>query len=124
MRSSPEQILHLVHPRPISWKSLITPIAEELKVTLVPYMEWLTALETVAERDSEAARENPVLRLLDFFRSSSPSKIMTPLALYQLETKNAVGASQTLASMPEIGEADIKRWLAAWQASGFLPASA
>ena len=87
-------------------------------------MEWLAALETVAERNAEAARENPVLRLLDFFRSSAPTKTKTPLALYQLETKNAVGASETLANMPEIGEVDIKRWLAAWRASGFLPESA
>ena len=56
MRSSADPILHLVHPRPIPWKSLITPIAQELKATLVPYVEWLTALEIVAERNAEAAR--------------------------------------------------------------------
>ena len=123
MRSSADPILHLVHPRPIPWKSLITPIAQELKATLVPYVEWLTALEIVAERNAETARENPALRLLDFFRSSAPAKTRTPLGLYQLETKKAVGASETLASMPELGEADVKRWVTAWRASGFLSAS-
>ena len=115
MRSSADPILHLVHPRPIPWKSLITPIAQELKATIVPYVEWLTALEIVAERNAEAARENPALRLLDFFRSSAPAKTRTPLGLYQLETKKAVDASETLASMPELGEADVKRWVTAWR---------
>ncbi|TBU32715.1 acetyl-CoA synthetase-like protein [Dichomitus squalens] len=124
MRSSPEPILHLVHPRPIPWRSLITPIAQELQATLVPYVEWLAALEAAAERNAEAAREHPALRLLDFFRSSASANTKTPLGLYQLDTKKAVGASETLASMPELGEADIKRWIAAWRASGFLPASA
>ena len=121
MRSSPEPILHLVHPRPVSLKSLFAPIAEELGVTLVPYGEWLSALEAVAESDPEAARENPAVRLLAYFRATAPTNTKTSRGLYQLDTAKAVAASETLANMPELGEADAKRWVAAWRASGFLP---
>ncbi|KAI1786493.1 acetyl-CoA synthetase-like protein [Ganoderma leucocontextum] len=123
MRSSPESILHLVHPRPISWHDLIAPIAQELEVPLVPYATWLAALESSAEGSLDAARENPALRLLDFFRSSAEGNEKPPLGLWRLATKKAVEASETLARMPQLEEADVRRWVAAWRTSGFLNAS-
>ncbi|KAM5532280.1 hypothetical protein V8D89_014038 [Ganoderma adspersum] len=122
MRSSPESILHLVHPHPVSWHDLITPIARELGVPLVPYTTWLPALERSAEGSEDAARENPALRLLDFFRSFAKGNEKPPLGLWQLATKQAVDASETLARMPQLEETDVKRWVAAWRTSGFLGA--
>ncbi|EJF55750.1 acetyl-CoA synthetase-like protein [Dichomitus squalens LYAD-421 SS1] len=123
MRSSPEPILHLVHPRPVSLKSLLAPIAKELKATFVSYADWLDALEAIAERNPEAAQQNPAVRLLSYFRATAPTNSRTSLGLYQLSTVKAVAASETLANMPELGEADAIRWVAAWRASGFLPLS-
>ncbi len=126
MRSSPEPILHLVHPHPALWHDLIAPIAQELGVPLVPYPTWLAALERSNAEGSEgdAARENPALRLLDFFRSFAQGSEKPPLGLCRLATEKAVDASETLASMPPLGEADIKRWVSAWRTSGFLSSSA
>nr|VWP00550.1 N/A [Ganoderma boninense] len=124
MRSSPAPILHLVHPHPVSWHDLITPIAEELGVQLVPYATWLAALERSAEgSEGDAARENPALRLLDFFRSFAQGNEKPPLGLWQLATSKAVDVSETLANMPQLGEADVRRWVAGWRKSGFLNAS-
>ncbi|PIL37207.1 hypothetical protein GSI_00900 [Ganoderma sinense ZZ0214-1] len=126
MRSSPESILHLVHPRPIPWHDLITPMAQELGVPLAPYTTWLAALESsgsVEGSEGDATRENPALRLLDFFRSFALGNEKPPLGLWQLATSKAVNASETLANMPQIGEADVRRWVAAWRKSGFLNAS-
>lgn len=126
MRSSSESILHLVHPRPVHWHDVINPIAEELRVPLVSYAAWLAALESSGQgSEGDAVRENPALRLLDFFRSFAQSSEKPPLGLWRLATKKAVDASETLAKMPQLEEADVRRWVAAWRASGFLgtPAS-
>ena len=123
MRSSPKSILHLVHPHPVSWHDLVAPVAQELGVPLVPYTTWLAALEGSAEGKEDAARENPALRLLDFFRSFAQRNEKPLLGLWQLETKQAVEASETLARMPQLEEVDVRRWVAAWRTSGFLNAS-
>ena len=120
MRSSPEPILHLVHPRPIAWRMLIVPIAKELGVPLVPYSNWLAVLEKTAEQGPDAAQDNPALRLLDFFRASARGDGKPPLGLWRLATDKALGASETLANMPALGEEDARRWVAAWRQSGFL----
>jgi len=42
-------VVHLVHPRAVSWHSLAAPIAQKLSVSLVPYNDWLTHSEGVAQ---------------------------------------------------------------------------
>ncbi|RPD67101.1 acetyl-CoA synthetase-like protein [Lentinus tigrinus ALCF2SS1-7] len=127
MRDSPAPILHLVHPRPVSWHALIAPIAAELEVPLVPYATWLTALdksagESSGEHDVDAMRDNPALRLLDFFRSRGEAREgREPLGMPHLATEKARSVSETLTNMSEVSETDAKRWIGAWRASGFLP---
>ena len=118
MRDSPAQILHLVHSRPVPWHKLIAPIAEELKVPLVPYADWLSALvKNGSAEDVELMRENPALQLVDFFRSRGDGEM---LGEARLSTDKARSVSEAFANMPELGEADARRWVAAWRASGFL----
>ncbi|KAI0719494.1 acetyl-CoA synthetase-like protein [Cerioporus squamosus] len=118
MRNSPAPILHLVHPRPVAWHILVAAIAEELGVPLVPYASWLAALEKSAgevsgERDVDAMRDNPALRLLDFFCNRAGAREgREPLGMPLLSTEKARSVSD---------EADARRWVAAWRASGFLP---
>ncbi|PIL27263.1 hypothetical protein GSI_10408 [Ganoderma sinense ZZ0214-1] len=126
MRNSSEPILHLVHPRAVPWRSIITPIAAELGVPLVTYDEWLAALVRTAGAEGsfqavEAMRKNPALRLLDFFRAGRHVKEgFEPLGLPHLSTEKARSASETLAAMSAIGEAEAKAWVAAWRSVGFL----
>ncbi|KAI0750819.1 acetyl-CoA synthetase-like protein [Daedaleopsis nitida] len=128
MRDPPVQILHLVHSRPVAWNDLIAPIADELGVPLVAYDAWLAALEKdgsnkEGEGNIEAMRVNPALQLLDFFRSRAGTpEGREPLGMACLSTGKARSVSETLANMPELGEADARRWVAAWRASGFLDA--
>ena len=129
MRNSPAPILHLVHPRPVPWHTLVAPIAEEFGVPLVPYATWLAALEKCAgessgERDVDAMRGNPALRLLDFFRNRIEERDgREPLGMPYLATDKARNVSETLAKMSEIGEAEARQWIKAWRASGYLPTS-
>ncbi|KAI0746343.1 acetyl-CoA synthetase-like protein [Daedaleopsis nitida] len=129
MRRASATVLHLVHPHAATWHELIAPIAQDLRVPLVPYAEWLEALERSASEEGsademEAMRANPALRLLDFFRAQSSvngKEAMGPGGV-QLSTEKAVRASETLANLPKLGPEDSRRWLAAWRASGFMQA--
>ncbi|KAI1792211.1 acetyl-CoA synthetase-like protein [Ganoderma leucocontextum] len=122
MRKSSARTLHLVHPRPVAWKAIIAPIAQELDVPLVPYSEWLAALERGAAEGStdevDAMRVNPALRLLDFFRAQGAARSETGGSYQAVRL-----ASEELARMPELKAEDAERWVAAWRASGFLPAA-
>nr|VWP02499.1 M protein type 1 [Ganoderma boninense] len=126
MRNSSEPILHLVHPHAVPWRSIITPIAAELGVPLVTYNEWLAALVRTAGAEGssqavEAMQKNPALRLLDFFREGKHVKEgHEPLGLPHLSPEKAKSASETLATMPAISEAEVKAWVAAWRSVGFL----
>ncbi len=133
MRNSTSPILHLVHPRPVSWHTLIAPIAEELRVSLVSYSTWFAALERSAaapegsaadaEFDVDAMRANPALRLLEFFRAQTFSPEKEPLGAVRLSTENAERASDELARLPELREEMSMSWVKAWRKSGFLPAA-
>ncbi|RPD56588.1 acetyl-CoA synthetase-like protein [Lentinus tigrinus ALCF2SS1-7] len=129
MRNSTSPILHLVHPRPVSWHALITPIAEELRVPLVPYSTWLSALERsaadgfAANAEVDAMRQNPALRLLEFFRGQTVSAEKEAMGDVRLSTENAERASPELARLPRLGGDVSVSWVKAWRKSGFLPAA-
>ena len=45
-------LVNVVHPRPITWRNVMSDINANLKrqLKLVPFNEWLTALETIAAK--------------------------------------------------------------------------
>lgn len=137
MRNSPEPILHLVHPHSVPWSTIIRAFAHELHLPLVPYPEWLSTLqaksqlpndkpaseqEDEGEMDLEALRTNPALRLLSFFRSADMRPGLEAIGLARLEVRKALEASSTLEGIAQVGEENVRMWVAAWRASGFLPA--
>lgn len=100
----------------------MAPIAKSLGVPVVPYAEWLAKLEKTLA--AEAARENPALRLIGFYRAAgrgdNPDREAFSNA--RLEKKQAVKASETLGdpSLPVLGKADTDRWLGYWRRIGVL----
>ena len=130
MRHSRAPLLHLVHPRPVPWHTLIAPIAAELGVPLVSYENWFTALEnsisTDATNEVEAMRLNPALRLLPFYRSQQEAMAQDrarerePMGLVRLSTEKATAVSGALARMRPLDEERAKGWFAAWRRAGFL----
>ncbi|KAM5540045.1 hypothetical protein V8D89_006185 [Ganoderma adspersum] len=126
MRNSPSLVLHLSHPRPVPWRSLMVPIAEELGVPLVPFSDWLTSLEkgdsdTPDVRRLESTRNNPALGLLSLFRSWASTSNPGPVSAMRLSTKKAEGASETLAGLPALDAGVAREWVAGWRRAGFLP---
>ncbi|KAI0370654.1 acetyl-CoA synthetase-like protein [Pilatotrama ljubarskyi] len=124
MRRSTEPFVHLVHPHPVPWHHIITPIAEELGVPLVSFGEWFSALEkSVSEGDAnevELMKANPALRLLSFYKELKTSPEREPLGMVYLSTEKSVRVSETLAHLPQLDAARAKAWVAAWKQSGFL----
>ncbi|KAI0749979.1 male sterility protein-domain-containing protein [Daedaleopsis nitida] len=129
MRTSPEVILHLVHPRPPRLRTLFASVGEELGMPLVPYDEWVGALSRSARSMAaelsraeyiQAIRRNPSLILLGFFctRHFLTGNEMTHFI--GLSTDKACAASVTLEHLPDLDEDITTRWLAAWRAAGFL----
>ena len=87
---------------------------------LVPYADWLSALESSVEQGSaqevEAMRLNPALRLLPFYKAQSTA--MTPdreaMGLVFISTDKTVQVSE---SLPRLDEERANMRLAAWKTS-------
>lgn len=126
--------VHLIHPKPVPWSRLASIIADELNVPLVPFEQWLHALETLAisKADSlqddrasvELLRDFPALRLLSTYRvmAAEMSKKGDALGFPKLDATNALKFSPTLRSeaVLALGERDVKTWLEYWRRSRFL----
>ncbi|CCM06250.1 uncharacterized protein FIBRA_08499 [Fibroporia radiculosa] len=127
MRDSPHPVLHLAHPHPVTWNSLIAPIADTLGVPLVSYGEWLAALGNSftpgTSSEVEMLRKNPALRLLTFFRGCKVDGGKEPLGATRLATTKAVQVAPALL-VPETDVQTVQTWIAAWRKSGFLPLDA
>ncbi|KAI1789126.1 acetyl-CoA synthetase-like protein [Ganoderma leucocontextum] len=126
MRYSPEPILHLVHPRPVAWNAIISPIARALDVPLVPYKAWLSTLEQStgegATGQVELMKANPALRILAFFKAQGEATAPNreAMGLAYLSTKKAMEVSQSLAELAPLCGDRPKMWLEAWKTSGFI----
>jgi hypothetical protein len=121
--------LHIVHPRGVPFNALIASVASSFSVPLVPYPEWLSRLseEHKAQSYSDANLEkaqagNPALRLFGFFQSARNGPEWEPIGVARLDTTRAVRVSRALAEGTRpLGEKNVRKWLGAWRASGFLP---
>ena len=126
MRHSPDPILHLVHPRPAPWSTLISAIANDLGVPLVEYKKWLSALEnhvpSGSSNEVEAMAANPALHLLSFFKAQEAaiSSETEPMGLVKLSTEKSTQVSVALANLPELDAERAAGWVAAWKKAGFL----
>jgi hypothetical protein len=125
MRNSSYAVLHLVHPRPVSWASLITPIAKNIGVPLVSFPEWLDAFnistDDISTSEVERMHHNPALKLTEFFRHADLDKDKEPLGVARLDTEYACKVSRTMnVTMNRLDEKDAITWVDAWRQSGFI----
>jgi hypothetical protein len=133
MRRSSAQIVHLAHPRPVSWSAVFETLSITLDIPLVSYTEWLARLEksgqalatASVEAEAKAIGNNPALLLIDFFRGASmdvdPSKEAMGQCILSLD--QAKKASRTLRdeNLRQLGVEDVNQWLGYWKSAGSLP---
>lgn len=142
-------LLNVVHPRRASWNALVTAFNSCLEEALpvVPFAEWVAALEHVAERgrnadvadivcrpllrstsDSEHSLQ-PAIRLLSFFRglgaaADHATSVKGALAEAGGQPVFATEKLQRLCpSITDLGPLDrqyVKAWVGYWKRTGFL----
>lgn len=101
-------------------------IATKQGVPLVSYAHWLQALETDLRDRSrlgiERLRENPALRMLDFFRVMAPiagSQRMDSgreaMDMPRIDVQHGLMLSPSLRNADQLGPQDVDGWLMYWE---------
>lgn len=129
----PERVLNLVHPRPVPWSAVMSPIADALQVPLVPFSEWLRRLEGSPDTP-EAMERNPALKLRAFF-AAAHAKAQRSAALLKsagsptqpeaftgvtLSTAKAQQQSSVLRQAPQLDPEAALGWLHYWRRQQFV----
>lgn len=127
MAQTKKRYLHLSHPRPVPWTSIIEPFAKELNIPLVPYHDWLVCLnasaaglDDTAKAVDEILRQNPALKLLDLFQSAEEtmqSPAREAMGLAKLDLTDSLQVANSLKGLRQLDDGDVRRWLAYWQSA-------
>ncbi|KAK7042179.1 Non-canonical non-ribosomal peptide synthetase FUB8 [Favolaschia claudopus] len=123
-------VLNIVHPRPISWNSVISYIRDAsfnkcgdnraVELKLASFADWFQELEASEARGVE---ELPALKLLEFFRNlngltgrSSDEELAGP----SFSCEKAQSLSSAMRMAPPITQQHVESWVSYWSDSGFL----
>ncbi|KAJ7052219.1 putative aminoadipate reductase [Mycena amicta] len=108
--------VNIVHPRPVTWDAVMGAMARVAQLPLVPLAQWLAQLDKHAKHASAEDMETlPAIKLLDFLKS-----FVGHSGNAQFTTTQAQRVSQTLDTLPQLGEEDVRRWMAYWRSVGFI----
>ncbi|KAI0917633.1 Type I Iterative Polyketide synthase (PKS) [Taiwanofungus camphoratus] len=131
MLDSAQLVLHIRHPRPVPWAAVMGHLAAALRVSIVPYAEWVTRLErSLGAADTGTAKYvERGTRLLQWFRMAVDGGAVHRAAkednglTHVLSVDEACRASRTLGDghLPQLGQRDVETWLAYWRSVGHLP---
>lgn len=128
-----DNVVNLVHPRPVTWSSVMTLFSKYLNLPVVPFSEWMSDLKAAhKELDAKATNPaavkklldtNPALRLMSFFETGeqrSGEPFTESMGIVRLDCSKAVAASKTLSTCGQVGEESVRRWVSHWKETGFL----
>lgn len=130
---SQSQTLHLIHPKPTNWQQIMEPLSDILGVSLVPYVEWLSRLESAARQlhqaESKADSSNgarAAIQLIPFYQTSlTASRSMTEsmglLPNVRAEQGYRSASSLQAESISKLGRPDVEKWVEYWRRTYFIP---
>ncbi|KAF8572826.1 NAD(P)-binding protein, partial [Ramaria rubella] len=129
LRHTSSQFVHLVHPRPVPWTSVIQHVADYLHVPVIPYEEWLSRLKA-SPRTDDALHRNPALHLIDFYQFSTTPKDFARLssreamgvAMFETNISAREAPSLAPARLWQLGKDDVNKWIGYWKSKGALEA--
>ncbi|KII87501.1 hypothetical protein PLICRDRAFT_257848 [Plicaturopsis crispa FD-325 SS-3] len=134
----PPLALNLVHPRPVSWRTLMTALQEALAretqklLTLVPFAQWFAIVKARAEHATEQDLQSiPSIKLLEFFgelskadaemrQLSSGAADLEACGFKDLSTTKIQAVSPTMRNLEPVGREDVNAWVHHWSSKGFL----
>ena len=114
--STPEPVIHLTAPQPVSWDTVFGPMASCFGVPVLPAEEWTVKVKAAAEEATRKGDFDSAFQLVDFFEATMREDSKEVL----FGTEKAEGASKSLREMQVLGKDDVKRWLEFWKGIGFL----
>ncbi|KAJ6569386.1 hypothetical protein B0H19DRAFT_939587, partial [Mycena capillaripes] len=125
MQSSMNETLHLVHPRPTTWKAVMEPLASLIGVPLVPYAEWFARLKSTAEFTTRTSKGASALKLLSYFQlglKPAPNRESMGL-LPKAVSDKGLRASKALMDkeLLPLNSTDVEKWVRYWGGVGLLP---
>ncbi|KAF8836796.1 NAD(P)-binding protein [Paxillus ammoniavirescens] len=131
MRNSFSAYLHIVHPTPVSSRSLLRCIGEELKLPLIPLSEWNAKLQErvysipYPPSSTNAGEDTTAMTILQHIRRVTVNATMEqPARIFRqptISSDEAWFASPTLHSgMNILGAEDVKLWLKHWRDLGMI----
>ncbi|KLO13762.1 acetyl-CoA synthetase-like protein [Schizopora paradoxa] len=129
MRDAEYQVLHISHPKPTKWSTIVRHASQLLDIPTVPFDVWLSNLETASRRISGARAEeilqaktkNPALQLRGFLQSLAPSldlsaesdPVEEAFGAKRLSLEKSAAVSPTLRDCcPALSLSDVRSWLA------------
>ena len=110
IRNTPSNVVHIAHPKPVSWSYIFGRVSQILGVPIAPFSDWLARLEALAT--STKSDETTAIALLETYRTVDPSSTnIMPI----MSNEKALRESPTLAAAQPLTEQDIDSWLSYWK---------
>ena len=110
VRNTSSNIIHIAHPKPVSWRYIFSRISQTLGVPIAPFPDWLARLEALTT--STKNNETTAIALLETYRTVDPSATNF---MPRMSNENALRESPTLAAAQPLTEQDIDSWLSYWK---------
>ncbi|KAJ7865588.1 hypothetical protein B0H14DRAFT_3133338 [Mycena olivaceomarginata] len=114
----------------VAWNEIMKPIAAQLRIPLIQFSEWVSALEgqiSGGHLTREQAESIPAIRLFNFFSTGkSPDKDLTESNGLQprVSLAEVTAASPTLRNpdmIPRLDGEETRKWVQYWRDIGFIP---
>lgn len=112
------RVYHVVNPLACSWSALVPTVREGLlgpdaNIDIVPWAEWLAALEAGEVAGGHDYEQNPALRLLPFYRTITKAS-EAGRQLPVLQTTMSQQRSKTLRGLGPVSPAWMAQWMKQW----------
>ncbi|KAJ3879760.1 acetyl-CoA synthetase-like protein [Lentinula edodes] len=130
--------VNVVHPKSVPWTSVIQNVQAALieqkhlspdALPLVPYHDWVAAVEKYAKNPTEADTQNiPAVKLLEFLSQQaavddalrqSNQSTMESAGLTQLSTEKLERLSKSMKALKPLDATLVQKWVRYWVAAGF-----
>ncbi|GJJ06383.1 hypothetical protein Clacol_000574 [Clathrus columnatus] len=120
LRRAPVLFAHIVHPRPVTWRSVLKNIEDVLQLPIIPPHEWTRLLEN-ASQSNPGLTQSAAIHLIDIYRGgllqSGQSEDVEILGLPTFETVITLDVAPSLqaAHLPQLGRSDVEKWITSWK---------
>ncbi|KAI1783602.1 ketoacyl-synt-domain-containing protein [Ganoderma leucocontextum] len=127
---SPYTILHLRHPRPITWSEVMEELSKILDASMVPYVEWISKLTTAQPDTGTAKFIGPALTLADQLPPRYPDNETLRVHVMEnnglsvlMDVEASLPHSATLSnpSLRQLNGDDVRKWFGYWRSIDALP---